>query len=84
MIDREARTVTVGGRVIRLQRLGFDLCAYLAEYPGAVRTRVQIMDAIGIPADASDRAIDSHVKRIRAAGVTQIVTAPAVGYYWQD
>lgn len=84
MIDREARTVIIDGRAIRLQRLGFDLCAYLAAHPGAVRTRVQIMDAIGIPVVSSDRAVDSHVKRIRAAGVTQIIAAPAVGYYWQD
>ena len=84
MVNRETRTVTSGGRVIRLPRLAFDLCAYLAARPGAVRSRVQIMDAIGIPVDVSDRAIDSHVKRARKAGVAQIVTAAAVGYYWQD
>jgi DNA-binding response OmpR family regulator len=84
VIDLEGRTVTTSGQVIRLPRLGFDLCAYLAAHPGAVRTRVQIMDAIGIPADVSDRAVDSHVARARKAGVVQIATAAAVGYYWQD
>ena len=82
MIDRARRTVTVDGRAIRPPRMMFEMCAYLADHPGAVRTRAQIMDAIGISMNAGDLAIDSHVKRARRAGLTQIKTAYGVGYYW--
>lgn len=84
VIDGTTRTITIDGRVVRPQRMSFDLCAYLAAHPGAVRSRIQIMDAIGAEYATNDRCVDTHVKRARKAGVTQIMTAHGVGYYWQE
>ncbi len=84
MIDATARTVTIDGRAVRPTRMVFELCAYLAAYPGAVRTRVQIMDAVGISCGTTDRSVDSLVARARRFGVSAIQTAHGVGYYWRD
>ncbi len=46
----------------------FDLLRVLAQSPGRVLSRDQIMDAIkGHPLEAFDRSIDVHISRIRAA-----------------
>ncbi len=44
----------------------FQLLAKLAQHPGRVFTRTQLLDAVrGDEADAFDRSIDAHVKNIR-------------------
>ena len=83
-VDELRRTVTINGKVIRPSCAQFEICRYLASRPGAVRSRVQIMDAAGIGLDVSDTAIRDHVKRLRALGVTAIRTAQGVGYYWAE
>ena len=45
-IDRRTRTVSVGGEVVDLAPKEFDLLAFLADDPGAVRTRTEILDAV--------------------------------------
>eukprot|EP01041_Mallomonas_annulata_P018058 gene18058-36807_t len=67
-IDRDARTVTVGGELADLTSYQFDLLVALAERAGRVLTRDQIMEAVrGRELDAFDRSIDVHMGRIRAA-----------------
>jgi two-component system, OmpR family, response regulator RegX3 len=45
-IDRRTRTVTVRGVAVDLAPKEFDLLAFLADDPGAVRTRTEILDAV--------------------------------------
>ena len=46
----------------------FDLLLALAERPGRVMSREQLLDAVkGEPLEAFDRSIDVHISRIRAA-----------------
>ena len=86
-IDRDARTVTVGGQACELTSYQFDLLIALAERAGRVLTRDQIMEAVrGRELEAFDRSIDVHMGRIRAAieadpkNPKRILTVRGVGY----
>ena len=86
-IDRDARTVTVGGKPCDLTSYQFDLLVVLAERAGRVLTRDQIMEAVrGRELEAFDRSIDVHMGRIRAAievdakNPKRILTVRGVGY----
>ncbi|MCB1988924.1 MAG: response regulator transcription factor, partial [Burkholderiaceae bacterium] len=86
-IDRDARTVTVGGQPCELTSYQFDLLVAMAERAGRVLTRDQIMEAVrGRELEAFDRSIDVHMGRIRAAieqdakNPRRILTVRGVGY----
>jgi DNA-binding response OmpR family regulator len=86
-IDRNARTVTVGGEAADLTSYQFDLLTAMAERAGRVLTRDQIMEAVrGRELEAFDRSIDVHMGRIRAAieadakNPKRILTVRGVGY----
>ncbi len=86
-IDRDGRTVTVGGKPCELTSYQFDLLITLAERAGRVLTRDQIMEAVrGRELEAFDRSIDVHMGRIRAAieadpkNPKRILTVRGVGY----
>ena len=86
-IDRDARSVTVGGKPADLTSYQFDLLVVLAERAGRVLTRDQIMEAVrGRELEAFDRSIDVHMGRIRAAieadpkSPKRILTVRGVGY----
>ena len=86
-IDRNARTVTVGGALADLTSYQFDLLVAMAERAGRVLTRDQIMEAVrGRELEAFDRSIDVHMGRIRAAieqdakNPRRILTVRGVGY----
>ena len=86
-IDRDARTVTVGGQPAELTSYQFDLLVTLAERAGRVLSREQIMEAVrGRELEAFDRSIDVHMGRIRAAieqdvkHPRRILTVRGVGY----
>lgn len=67
-IDLAARQTRIDGQVRELTSYQFDLLRVLAQSPGRVLSRDQIMDAIkGHPLEAFDRSIDVHISRIRAA-----------------
>jgi DNA-binding response OmpR family regulator len=86
-IDRNARSVTVGGELADLTSYQFDLLVAMAERAGRVLTRDQIMEAVrGRELEAFDRSIDVHMGRIRAAieadakNHKRILTVRGVGY----
>jgi len=86
-IDRDARTVTLGGVACVLTAYQFDLLVALAQRAGRVLTRDQIMEAVrGRELEAFDRSIDVHMGRIRAAieddikNPKRIWTLRGVGY----
>ncbi|MFN9767280.1 MAG: response regulator [Pseudomonadota bacterium] len=66
-VDLGARQARLDGRPCELTSHQVDLLAVLAQAPGRVLSRDQIMDALkGHPLEAFDRSIDVHVSRIRA------------------
>lgn len=86
-IDRESRIVRVDGKAREMTSYQFDLLVALAEHPGRVMSREQLLDAVkGEPLEAFDRSIDVHISRIRAAieddpkQPSRIVTLRGAGY----
>lgn len=81
-IDRGARRVRVDGGEVHLTPLEFDLLTALAERPGTVRGRDDLMTQVWGWADAhGTRTLDSHVKALRAKiGADRVRTVHGVGY----
>lgn len=86
-IDRDARSLSVGGEERNLTSYQFALLVALAENAGRVLSRDALMDLVkGEAMEAFDRSIDVHVSRIRAAIETdpkkprRIVTVRGAGY----
>ena len=66
-IDLGARLARLNGVACDLTGHQFDLLVVLAQSPGRVLSRDQIMDSLkGHPLEAFDRSIDVHISRIRA------------------
>ena len=66
-VDLGARMARLSGQVCDLTGHQFDLLVVLAQRPGRVLSRDQIMDSLkGHPLEAFDRSIDVHISRIRA------------------
>ena len=66
-VDLGARVARLDGKACDLTSHQFDLLVVLAQSPGRVLSRDQIMDALkGHPLEAFDRSIDVHISRIRA------------------
>ena len=86
-IDLAQRQARVDGKACELTGHQFDLLVVLAQSPGRVLSRDQIMDALkGHPLDAFDRSIDVHISRIRAVieddprNPRRVLTLRGVGY----
>lgn len=86
-IDVGERVARVDGQPCDLTGHQFDLLVVLAQHPGRVRSRDQIMDALkGQPLEAFDRSIDVHISRIRAAieddpkSPRRVLTVRGAGY----
>jgi DNA-binding response OmpR family regulator len=81
-VDAAARRVWHGDEEVRLTPTEFDLLVCLASSPGAVVTRERLMADVWDWPDASGtRAVDSHVKGLRAKlGGDLIRTVHGVGY----
>lgn len=86
-VDTGLRQVRLDGKACDLTSYQFDLLSVLAQHPGRVLSRDQIMDSLkGHPLEAFDRSIDVHISRIRAAieddpkEPRRILTVRGVGY----
>ncbi|MET1067450.1 MAG: two-component system response regulator CreB [Pseudomonas prosekii] len=66
-IDNERVQISYRGQSLNLTRHEFRLLQCLLEQPERVFSREQLLDALGVPADAGyERSIDSHIKSVRA------------------
>jgi len=84
MIDRARREVQLGPRMLDLRTQEFDLLLTLAEQPGRVFTREQLLrQAWGFDFYGQTRTVDVHVahlrKKMEGSGV-KIETVTGVGY----
>jgi DNA-binding response OmpR family regulator len=64
-IDRLRRAVAVDGREVSLTAREFDLLAMLAEQPGRVFTRVQILDRVWGSESYDEHAMEVHIGNLR-------------------
>ncbi len=66
-IDVARHVVTIGKRVIELTPTEFSLLLALAQQPGRVFTRMQLLEAVqGQAYEGYERTIDAHVKNLRS------------------
>jgi two-component system OmpR family response regulator len=86
-LNREQRRLWVDGEPVELSAMAFDLLAVLMANPGRVFTRLELLEAIrGETYGSFERAIDSHVKRLRQRiepdphDPTYLVTVFGIGY----
>ena len=67
MIDENAYTAKVKGRTLDLTFKEFELLKYLAQHPGRVFTRAQLLQEIwGYDYFGGTRTVDVHIRRLRA------------------
>jgi len=90
-IDTEKRQVIRSGEAIELTPLEFDLLRTLAESPGRVYGRMQLLDRLqGDAYEGYERTIDSHIKNLRKKlepdpnHPRYIVTIYGVGYKLEE
>ena len=91
VLDPERHLCTWQGKPVQLTVTEFLLLRALAQYPGHVKNRDQLMDAAyGENIYVDDRTIDSHVKRLRKkfreidGEFGEIETLYGVGYRYRD
>ncbi|MBF8256137.1 MAG: two component transcriptional regulator, winged helix family [Anaerolineales bacterium] len=66
-LDRERHQVTLAGREVDLTPSEFELLAALMSRPGRVFSRLELLERMqGIGYEGYERAIDVHVKNLRA------------------
>lgn len=65
-IDKTGHRVLVNRREVELAPREFELLVYLAEHPGRVFTRDQLLDGIwGVDFFGDNRTVDVHIRRLR-------------------
>jgi DNA-binding response OmpR family regulator len=86
-IDVAAREVKVGGRVVELTRIEFDLLDALSEQPRLAFTRAQLLERVWGPNwFGDDHVVDVHVSKLRqklgddARAPRHVRTVRGVGY----
>ena len=91
ILDEDKQLCFWKGIEIELTVAEFNLIKSLAQYPGVVKDRNQLMDAMyGDSIYVDDRTIDSHIKRLRKkfrsydSSFDQIRTRYGSGYSWRD
>ena len=87
VIDTERKTIYYRQQILQLTRFEFCLLQTLVEQPERVFSRDQLLNAVGVTADAGyDRSIDGHIKTLRAklravnAAADPIKTQRGFGY----
>ena len=85
VVDESTYTAKLGGRVLDLTFKEFELLKYLAQHPGRVFTRDQLLQEVwGYDYFGGTRTVDVHVRRLRAKLGTDnealIGTVRNVGY----
>ena len=87
VIEPARRYVTVSGKEVALAPKEYELLMYFLDNRGLVLARDQILDAVwGTDYDGYDRAVDTHVKKLRAAlgdAGSHIETVIKAGYMWK-
>jgi len=89
-LDRTYYRVILPDKEVTLTPTEFELLAMLAEQPGRVFSRAQLLTAIrGIAFKSYERAIDSHILNLRRKiepedGTPYIITVYGVGYKFTE
>lgn len=90
-IITESHSVNLDGNSLHLTRIEFSLLQTLAQRPGQIFSRAQLLENLhGVAYLGYDRSIDAHIKNLRRkieadpANPRYILTVYAVGYRFND
>lgn len=87
-IELARRLVTIGDKVVNLAPKEYDLLIYFIENKNQILSREQILNHIwGAEYEGYDRAVDTHIKKLRAALLSSshhITTVIKKGYMWEE
>lgn len=87
-IELARRLVTIDEKMVTLAPKEYELLIYFIENKHQILTREQILNHVWGPEyDGYDRAVDTHIKKLRAALGTSshhITTVIKKGYMWED
>lgn len=87
-IELARRLVTVSDKIVSLAPKEYDLLIYFIENKNQILSREQILNNIwGVEYEGYDRAVDTHVKKLRAALLSSshhITTVIKKGYMWEE
>lgn len=90
-IITESHSVNLDGNSLHLTRIEFSLLQTLAQHPGQIFSRAQLLENLhGVAYLGYDRSIDAHIKNLRRkieadpANPRYILTVYAVGYRFND
>ena len=90
-VDLQGHRASRAGQTIKLTPLEFSILAILAQHPGQIFTRAQLLDRLhGVAYGGIDRSIDAHVKNLRRKLEDDpiqprfILTVYGVGYQFTD
>ena len=90
-IDIDAHRLTRAGEQIHLTRFEFNLLQILAQHPGQIYSRAQLLEKLhGVKIDGYDRSVDAHIKNLRRkieidlSEPHYILTVYGMGYKFND
>lgn len=87
-IEPARRYVTVNGKEAVMAPKEYELLMYFIDNKNIALSRDRILDSVwGIDYEGVDRAVDTHVKKLRAAlgaASGHIETVIKIGYMWKD
>ena len=90
-IDKQKRSVLLSGKNIHLTAKEFDLLIYMANFPGQVFSREQLLNAVwGYQHSGYEHTVNSHINRLRSkleldpANPKFVLTVWGVGYKFHD
>lgn len=86
MIDQRTHQVVLNGNTLDLTSTEFDLIAFMAQHPGQVFSRTQLLDSVwGYSHSGYEHTVNSHINRLRSKLINNrdtpiIQTVFGVGY----
>jgi len=87
-IELARRLVTIEDKIVNLAPKEYDLLIYFIENRNQILSREQILNRIwGAEYEGYDRAVDTHIKKLRAALLSSshhITTVIKKGYMWEE
>jgi len=90
-IDLNGHRVTRQDETLNLTRIEFNLLSTLAQHPGQIFSRAQLLDRLhGVTYDGFDRSVDAHIKNLRRkveldpSDPRYILTVYGIGYKFTD
>jgi len=91
IINSDSHRVTRGDENIHLTRFEFNLLQIMAQHPGQIYSRAQLLDKLhGVAFEGYDRSVDAHIKNLRRkiednpTEPRYIQTIYGVGYKFND